>query len=214
MRRIRGATRAEASRPRYTTGRGSTAEPTRDAWTSGTCRRCAEVVTGRGTPAIGLGAGVSDPAASDASELWERFPEESAAAFRAFCLYRDMAPSVRSVLAAYRVAGHPAAKTASGRWKIWTRQWQWRIRAEAFDEESLRTRSLAMRERNMQAQDELFSVARRYLGISLEKLKKMKPKDMDPRSLNGALATVANIMLRTSGDPSNRQQRDDYPDLD
>ena len=69
------------------------------------------------------------------SEPWERREGESVRAFRAFTLYRDTPPELRSLT---RVAqGWSAGGQGSGlsRIKKWSRKHQWRARATAWDDE-------------------------------------------------------------------------------
>ena len=72
-------------------------------------------------------------------ELWEQRIGESAKAYQAFCLYRDMGPT-RAVTAAYRLDGrqsgskpHAIAPQASGTWNAWAKRYEWEHRARDFD---------------------------------------------------------------------------------
>ena len=64
------------------------------------------------------------------AEPWERQPGENAKAFDAFCCYRDMPPSIRSIR---RVVEQ---KEASERTiKDWKKKYDWDHRAGAWDDE-------------------------------------------------------------------------------
>jgi hypothetical protein len=70
-----------------------------------------------------------------ATPAWLQLPGESAKAYAAFCLYRDLGPK-RSLVKAYRLqTGHEQA-TISGLWNTWRRKHRWADRAEAFDREA------------------------------------------------------------------------------
>jgi len=63
---------------------------------------------------------------------WERQPGEPAKAYAAFCVYRDLPASERSLTAAYgRHSGKNAR--APGFWAEWSRDWLWVERAAAYD---------------------------------------------------------------------------------
>lgn len=66
---------------------------------------------------------------------WLQLPGESAKAYAAFCLYRDVGPK-RSLAKAYRLqTGHEQA-TISGLWNTWRQKYRWAEGAEAFDREA------------------------------------------------------------------------------
>jgi hypothetical protein len=71
---------------------------------------------------------------------WKQQPGESAEAYLAFSIYRDLGPW-RSARQAYRKwraqrpAGAPARPALSGAWKRWHRKWRWQERAFACDRE-------------------------------------------------------------------------------
>jgi hypothetical protein len=66
---------------------------------------------------------------------WERQPDESAQAFRAFCHYRDqgVGRSLQGAYASTRPPGSLKPGVCSGRWRGWFRGHNWRKRAEAYD---------------------------------------------------------------------------------
>jgi hypothetical protein len=70
-------------------------------------------------------------------EIWERRPGESARAYAAFCVYRDLGPG-RSLNLAYgewrRAQGCAGdAAKAAGYWAEWSSGFEWVARAEAYD---------------------------------------------------------------------------------
>src|SRR5262245_12181395 len=82
---------------------------------------------------------------------WERWPGESAKAYAAFCLFRDLGPG-RSLDAASRSYHHPGLEAqqpprrrlprASGTIRRWAHRWSWLDRARAWDQETERLKQV------------------------------------------------------------------------
>lgn len=74
-------------------------------------------------------------------QAYERMPDEPHRWYSRFLLYRDMGPA-RSVLGAENIErvtrGHEKSHYTSGGWREAAKTWQWRTRAEAWDEEQQR----------------------------------------------------------------------------
>lgn len=68
---------------------------------------------------------------------WDKLDSESAPAYAAFCVFAELPPASRSLEAAYK-AHKPGAERASGRWQQWSRDHDWRARADARDREMMR----------------------------------------------------------------------------
>jgi hypothetical protein len=98
---------------------------------------------------------------------------EGAKAYSAFVTYRELGPG-RSVDKAYAVhAGHQmGTKRAPGRWKEWSRQYDWLARARAYDDflererraavtEYERSRAAKLEERRALLQERLLTLAER-----------------------------------------------------
>src|SRR5262245_50270979 len=82
---------------------------------------------------------------SEAPFPWERQPGESATAFAAFVIFRDLGPR-RSLDEASRIYHRKPGqepeqnqtgpkKRKSGQIRLWYQRWRWRARAEAYDAE-------------------------------------------------------------------------------
>ncbi len=70
------------------------------------------------------------------AEQWDKQPEESPKAYRAFLIYRNLGPK-RSIDAAYRLSlkeHQESIKRAPRRWGEWSTQYQWVVRAQAWDQ--------------------------------------------------------------------------------
>lgn len=70
---------------------------------------------------------------------WDRRPDESAKAYKAFCIYLEMGPKARSIDAAgCEYQGHQKGiKRASGFIRRWASQFDWPKRAAAWDAHQL-----------------------------------------------------------------------------
>jgi hypothetical protein len=94
--------------------------------------------------------------------LWERLDGagESARAFAAFLIYRDMgaARSLDKAFAHFH-GDQASGKRAPGRWHQWSAQYQWPDRAAAWDA-MLRSRELAQREAAQAAEAERWAARR------------------------------------------------------
>ena len=109
-----------------------------------------------------------------ASPAWQRTAEETAKAYAAFCLYRDLG-SGRSLRAAYAAAKgcQKGVKRVSGYWQRWARDHQWKSRAEAYDAhlDAVKRKAEAQRwrERGEALVEEQFQLAQ----AMLEKVRRM-----------------------------------------
>jgi hypothetical protein len=66
-------------------------------------------------------------------QLWHRQPGEPAAAYEAFCAYRDLEAKSRSIIAAYRQLRRSDATRANGTWNEWSSRFRWPERVKAYD---------------------------------------------------------------------------------
>jgi hypothetical protein len=66
---------------------------------------------------------------------WDRQEGEGARAFRAFTLYRDAPPELRSLTRVAQEWSASGPESSLSRIKEWSRQHQWRARATAWDDE-------------------------------------------------------------------------------
>jgi len=64
--------------------------------------------------------------------IWDQQHGESAQAYAAFRVYRDMG-AARSLDAAWRVSKGDQKSNAPGRWRDWSTRWSWVERATAYD---------------------------------------------------------------------------------
>ncbi len=107
---------------------------------------------------------------------FERQPNESAKAYRAFALYRDMGPGrcLARTAAVYYGWPQKSRKKAPGTFKRWCREHDWVARAEAYDDflemerrsaisDYLREHSTELERRRQQLQEEILTVMKKIL---------------------------------------------------
>jgi len=86
----------------------------------------------------------------------ERLANESARAYQAFCIYRDLGPS-RSIDQAWR-SRRSSSKGGSarrpGHWAAWSQKYKWVERAEAYDDSIDEARRIATADRRRQLLDQ------------------------------------------------------------
>lgn len=101
------------------------------------------------------------------SEAWNRRSDETDAAWKAFCVYRDMGDE-RSITRALEASGKKAGNKR--RWETWSSQYNWVERARTWDasiiEKVRKDREkelIAMRKRHIEAGQAMQSVAARSM---------------------------------------------------
>lgn len=102
---------------------------------------------------------------------WERQPGESAKAFSAFCVYRDLGLG-RSIVRAYQLGtGRPAAVHAGGSWCKWAHQHRWTERADNYDrfceELKLEAREMARDAARGELVDNAVELVKQLMAIAL-----------------------------------------------
>ena len=108
---------------------------------------------------------------------WEQRADESAQAFAAFTLYRDLKPTERTLEKAYHVylRGKRGGllsginKKLPGRWQVWSSDYEWQSRARAFDIHNQR-RELIKVANKRQREIEAFIKADMNLSIGFQRI--------------------------------------------
>ncbi len=107
---------------------------------------------------------------------WDRWPNESAKAFAAFSIYRDLGPN-RSLVNAYRLQKGCERATISGCWSRWRKTYHWNDRAKACDRERIvelreakRQADLQLLELRLQRQTRVYSA---YAGLADQLLQRV-----------------------------------------
>ncbi len=147
--------------------------------------------------------------ANDAGEadgaVWTRSDDETAKAYTAFCLYRDLG-SGRSLDAAFAQAKgcQKGVKRVSGFWQRWSRDHAWKNRAEAYDAHlellSRREREAAymkdmeaMRQRQKKLSLATFNAAISLLHKAMQRLQALDAADIDPGKLPAYFRAAAAV---------------------
>jgi hypothetical protein len=134
---------------------------------------------------------------TDSRQPFDRQPGESAKAYNAFTLFRDLAPSQRSIRHAW--LSRPGASQGPGsrsisRWRHWSARWGWLDRAAVWDadvdakkREKWLSSQLAACERHQRAAAGAMQVCLAAVRASLNRL-------ADPHYL-AALETLSPVLL-------------------
>ncbi len=114
-------------------------------------------------------------------QIWERQEGESAKAYDAFTLYRDMGPG-RSI--SKIVQKHTKNRATCGKWSV---KYNWVQRVAAYDEEQDRIRRLVAKEELIKATREHLRNARNMRKVAMEII---TTKDADKISFGDAVRAL------------------------
>lgn len=154
---------------------------------------------------------------------WTQQTGESAKAYAAFALYRDMDPADRSLHAAYRRhSGYEAAlrqaeaesdpiararevenvkrsrsPRASGGWCDWYFKWGWRDRATEYDADQDRTRLAGRQRQRRDLRDRKVSYGRLLVGRAVPALNGIQPQSLSWQE--GLVLLGAGLKLESEG---------------
>ena len=112
-------------------------------------------------------------------ESWERLPGETAAAFSAFCAFRDYGAD-RNIRKAVDSAEKDEAVRAKRYrvWRNWCTQFRWRERAADYDNYTEKLKQGELR-KTIEAQGEMHrKVTGKMLEVVSKKLDSMNPEDL------------------------------------
>lgn len=116
------------------------------------------------------------------SELWERQPNETAAAFYAFTYYRDLKPHERSLANAVRglypgLTGK-AFDSKLRQFQKWSPNYDWRVRANAWDRHEDRRKQAAYLNKVDEMAERHAIVARSLIGKAAQALNILEVEDL------------------------------------
>lgn len=160
----------------------------------------------------------------DGRLFWERRPDETAHAFAAFAIYRDLGLT-RSLRRAAKLfyadgsqetpAGPPSAgtDTQTTRLKRWSRAHLWKDRAEAFDAEESRRRSLQTQQQRIEMLESHLLIAKLGLKVSAKTLHDCaRGEAYFPASQLPALVnSITNLHRLTLGEATARTEQVNKP---
>ncbi|MER5546452.1 hypothetical protein ACWDBP_44165 [Streptomyces sp. NPDC001233] len=125
---------------------------------------------------------------------WERQGHESAPAFEAFAVYRDLG-SARSVTKVARELGKSRALV--GRW---SRQYAWVMRAAAYDREQDRVFLAEQQQARRDIARRHAKLAQAFLGKAVARLQALDPRELSPSDLLRYFQVAAEIERRAVGE--------------
>jgi len=141
-------------------------------------------------------------------------PGESAKAFAAFCLYRDLGTrrSVDEASRRYHGAHRqpPAGNhqrfgsRSSGTVRGWAQRWNWRARAQAWDEEQERALAAERRAASREMNERHAQQALLFQDKAIERLRQLRPEELKPRDLVGVVLGAAKLERLARGEPTDQ----------
>ena len=135
---------------------------------------------------------------------WERQSGETAKAYAAFLLYRDIPPLDRSVRAAVESFRKQGGKTSERNWEHWASRYNWRERGLANDSDLASRRRIRRADSLERAQDDISAMARAALAKLLPLLQPTDAGGIDPyqiplSQIPGWMRTLADLQLKALG---------------
>jgi hypothetical protein len=137
----------------------------------------------------------------DSSSPFDRQPRETAKAFAAFVVFRDLGPE-RSVLKAYRQkTGRKHAKQATGVWNGWATAFNWQSRVAAWDSHLDRQTREAQERARREMGERHAKVAVALQEKAIQRLKAMKPEELSSADLIRYAVEAAKLERLARGEP-------------
>ena len=133
------------------------------------------------------------------SNLWDRQPGETAKAYAAFLLYRDLPAVDRTIVAAVVEHRKLGGKASVRNWETWSSRYNWRERGLASDSDLASRRRERMAKELERAQDDTVTLARAALAKVAERIQGMDPKELAAGQIPAALRTLAELELKVLG---------------
>ena len=130
---------------------------------------------------------------------WDRQPGETAKAFSAFALYRDLSPSDRSVQAAVEAGRRVGAKGTHRGWQRWAARYGWRDRAGANDSDLAARRREHMAKELERAQDDAVVLVRAALAKVAERIEGLDAEELAAGQIPAALKTLFELEFKALG---------------
>jgi len=140
--------------------------------------------------------------------IWERLPGESAKAYEAFCIYRDLPPHERSLKAvAEKLGGKRSGKSRALRpLERWSSRYRWVERAAAWDEEQDRQARAAQLEAIKEMRERHAREAMMLQKKAIERLNSMDPRELSAADVLRFLIEAAKLERLARGEPETIQE--------
>ena len=130
--------------------------------------------------------------------LWERQSGETAKAYAAFLLYRDLPAIDRSVPAA-REGHQKDTKGTLRQWKGWSMRNDWVNRAAEHDSDLASRRRERVAKELERAKDDTVTLVRAALAKVAERIQGMAPEELAAGQIPSALRTLAELEFKALG---------------
>ena len=153
---------------------------------------------------------------------WEQQAGESAKAYAAFCLYRDLG-SRRSLDEASRsyhqrsgrqAKPPPSRRTprASGTIRRWAQRYNWQARARAWDQESERIKQAEQHAAIQEMAERHAKEALMIQNKAVERLRQLRPEELGARETLAYLVEAAKLERLARGEPTERVSQEHHFD--
>ena len=128
---------------------------------------------------------------------WERLSGETDRAYAAFCSYRNMKPSERSIWKAWQsVTKNMRAKKAHGHWYEWSAEHSWIQRTADWDNEVERRALLRLSEHLIDDKLNLLAAARGALPALKKRLETLNADEMSIREMTQLMARMGDLFTK------------------
>jgi hypothetical protein len=140
---------------------------------------------------------------------WDRLPGESAKAYRAFGLYRDLGArrSLNETSRIYHSAPQESPerpREASGQIRLWANRWSWNARVEAWDQQLEQVKRSKLIEAVEEMADRHVKEAMMLQNKAVERLRQLRPEELKPREILDYLIEAAKLERLARGEPTER----------
>ena len=130
---------------------------------------------------------------------WNRQPGETAKAYAAFLLYRDLPAIDRSIVAAAAQQRQNGGKAPVRNWETWASRYNWRNRAAEHDSDLASRRRERMAKELDRAKDDAAVLIRATLAKVAERIQGMDAEDLAVGQIPAALRTLIELELKVLG---------------
>ena len=131
---------------------------------------------------------------------WERQPGETAKAYAAFLLYRDLPAIDRSIVAAVAKQRKNGGKAPVRNWETWASRYNWRNRAAEHDSDLASRRRERMEKELDRSKDNAVVLTRAFNFKIAERIKGMDPEDLTAGQIPAALRTLPLVVALSAGE--------------
>jgi hypothetical protein len=143
-------------------------------------------------------------------ESWERLTGESAAAYAAFCVFRDYGPERNIKKALEKTQPEKERRDKRYRmWRGWSMSFQWFKRAEDYDQYLDRLK-LAERRKTIEAREAAYrEVTGKMLAVVGKKLDVMRPEELSQSSVTEWTKTAVETEREIFGLAAEKKNREE-----